>query len=212
MPAVLPQLPLVWSVVAGWWPPVPVGAPALVAGQPRLARRWDRNHELFGWCHRATKNKNCWNLLNCWAYQASKIWMISHITATYYIVCHLAAICYLYSFLHQHDFSSLFRICSCSNAVSTFNTLSHHTLPTDQNRLNIKHKHVETQVWSCLISHVPPSSPLVLSMWYGPGFAIITWNNPKEFGETLHHQGTKPVNLWGLFSHVTRCLLWWTPG
>ena len=23
-----------------------------------------------------------------------------------------------------------------------------------------------------------------------PGFAIITWNNPKKIGETLHHQGT----------------------
>lgn len=140
---------------------------------------------------------------------------LNDITHHCYILysCHLAAIYYLYSFLHQHDFSSLFHICSCSNAVSTFNTLSHHTLPTDQNRLNIKHKRVETQVWSCLISHVPPSSPLVLSMWYGPGFAIITWNNPKKWrNPTVHHQGTKPVNLWGLFSHVTRCLLWWTPG
>ena len=27
------------------------------------------------------------------------------------------------------------------------------------------------------------------------GFAIITWNNPKKIGETLHHQGTIPVNL-----------------
>ena len=73
---------------------------------------------------------------------------LNDITHHCYILysCHLAAICYLYSFLHQHDFSSLFGICSCSNAVSTFNTLSHHTLPTDQNRLNIKHKHVETQV------------------------------------------------------------------
>ena len=50
--------------------------------------------------------------------------------------CHLAAICYLYCYLYQHDFSILFHICSCSNAVSTFNTLSHHTLPSDQNRLS----------------------------------------------------------------------------
>ena len=27
------------------------------------------------------------------------------------------------------------------------------------------------------------------------GFAIITWNNTKKIGETLHHQGTIPVNL-----------------
>ena len=137
MPAALPQLPLVWSVVAGWWPPVPVGAPALVAGQPRLARRWDRNHELFGWCHTATKTKllKLVELLSLSGFQN-----LNDITHHCYILysCHLAAICYLYSFLHQHDFSSLFHICSCSNAVSTFNTLSHHTLPTDQNRLNIK--------------------------------------------------------------------------
>ena len=42
------------------------------------------------------------------------------------------------------------------------------------------------------------------------GFAIITWNNPKKIGETLHHQGTIPVNLLGWFSHLTR-FLWRTP-
>ncbi len=41
------------------------------------------------------------------------------------------------------------------------------------------------------------------------GFAIITWNNPKQNGETLNHQGTIPGNLWGWLYHVTRCL-WWT--
>ena len=39
MPAALAQPPPVWSGVAGYWPPVPVGAPGLVDGQPRLARR-----------------------------------------------------------------------------------------------------------------------------------------------------------------------------
>ena len=33
---------------------------------------------------------------------------------------------------------------------------------------------------------------------------------PYRIGETLHHQGTIPVNLWGWFSHVTR-FFWWTP-
>ena len=37
------------------------------------------------------------------------------------------------------------------------------------------------------------------------GFAIITWNNPKKIGETLHHQGTNATcqSLGARFSHVT---------
>ena len=30
--------------------------------------------------------------------------------------------------------------------------------------------------------------PDIAGRW--SGFAIITWNNPKHIGETLHHQGT----------------------
>ena len=42
------------------------------------------------------------------------------------------------------------------------------------------------------------------------GFAIITWNNPKNWRNPVSPRDLLPVNLYGWFSHVTRSL-WWTP-
>ena len=43
------------------------------------------------------------------------------------------------------------------------------------------------------------------------GFAIVTWNNPKKVGETLHHQVTCYLSIFRvpIFPWNFRCL-WWT--
>ena len=44
-----------------------------------------------------------------------------------------------------------------------------------------------------------------------PGFAIITWNNPKKIGETLHHQGTCYLSIFrGPIFPCNGWSLWWT--
>ena len=42
------------------------------------------------------------------------------------------------------------------------------------------------------------------------GFAIITWNNPKNWRNPVSPRDLLPVIFYGWFSHVTRSL-WWTP-